>query len=65
VLTFRQAEFAKALSESLDKLGHCCPGQKADPPQLPCLLCPGGQRRRQGTGQRGQQEAAAIHHSMI
>jgi hypothetical protein len=63
-LTFRQAEFAKALSESLDKLGHCCPGQKADPPQLPCLLCPGGQRPGERPSQRGQQKAAAVHQSM-
>jgi hypothetical protein len=65
VLTFRPSGFAKPLSDSLDKLGHCGPAQKADPPHLPRLLCLGGERRGEGRGQRGQQEAAAVHAGMV
>jgi hypothetical protein len=38
--------------------------QIADPVHLPRLLRLAGERRGQGTGQRGQQEAAAVHYSM-
>jgi len=36
--------------------------QDSDSVDPPCLLRPSGERRGQDTGQRGQHEAAAVHH---
>jgi hypothetical protein len=38
--------------------------EDAEPVHLPSLLRLDGARRGDGTGQRGQQEAAAVHYSM-
>jgi hypothetical protein len=38
--------------------------QDSDPVKLPLLLRIGGERPGEGTRQRGQQEAAAVHYSM-
>ena len=38
--------------------------EEADGWDLPRLLTLGGERRDEGPGQRGQQEAAAVHYSM-
>ena len=39
--------------------------EEADPLYLPRLLRPRGERRGEGTSQRGQQEAAAVHAGMV
>jgi hypothetical protein len=39
--------------------------EEPDPPHLPHLLRLGVERRGEGTGQRGQQEAAAVHAGMV
>src|SRR4030095_526073 len=38
--------------------------QESDSRDFSRLLCMGGERRRDRTSQRGQQEAAAVHHSI-
>jgi hypothetical protein len=43
---------------------RACQSSESDPWNLAHLLRFGGVRRGEHTGQRGQQEAAAVHHSM-
>src|SRR5262245_49757203 len=69
ILAFYIAPLSEPFLESFPKgkrggggRGH---GEIANPVDLPHSLRFGGERRSERTTQRGQQEAAAVHHSMI
>ena len=68
VLALDVAELAQPLPEALRS--GCVDWVRRQSPRtpiavdLPRLLRPGGERRGEGTGQRGQQEAAAVHYSI-
>jgi hypothetical protein len=69
VLAFDVPQLTQPLEESLP--GAPAPRavrrgtpEKAYPIEFPGLLRPGAERRGEGTSQRGEQEAATVHHSM-
>jgi hypothetical protein len=65
VLPLHITELPQTLLESRDvRVMQSCRGYDADPRDLRRLLRLHGERRSEHTGQRGQQEAAAVHHSM-
>jgi hypothetical protein len=56
----------QALPKGLDfGRGRRRPPDEADPPHLPLLLRLDSERRSEDPGQRGQQEAAAVHPGMV
>jgi len=63
VATLDVTEVMEPLAESLSvaRIGHQVGRQVAYSSDLVHLLCLGGARRGENTGQRGQQEAAAVH----
>jgi hypothetical protein len=50
---------------SVAGIGYQVGRQVAYSSDLVSLLCLGGERRGEGTGQRGQQETAAVHAGMV
>jgi hypothetical protein len=66
VATLDVTEVAQSLEEGLSQAGgRGRIGRQVAYSRDPvCLLGPGGERCGDGTGQRGQQEAAAVHYSI-
>jgi len=64
VPTLDVLQLAQPLSERavwVERNATAAVAQEPYPVDLPSLLRVGGERRGEGTGQRGQQEAAAVH----
>ena len=64
ILALNPPELAQPLPERVEQvrpIGRGRQAKKTYPRHLPRLLRLGGERRGEGTGQRGQQEAAAVH----
>jgi hypothetical protein len=65
VLTLDVSGLSKSFAESGMKWRHQTGSEVTDPGHSRRSLRLGGERRGEHTGQRGQQEAAPVHHSMI